>query len=200
MIDRRFFTGAGGLWLACAAFPPCARAAALAEIRMRSDVDGAAVWFDPVGLWVEPGTTVRWVIESNVHTVTAYHPDNEGHSLRIPETAHPWDSGYLVNPGDAFEVTLTVPGVYDYYCAPHEEGGMVGRIVVGTPSGPGSKPFDYFKTLDPVPSWRDVPDAAQRNFPSIDRIVADGRVHRSSSMSPESGRRIRERRHASTRI
>ena len=34
-------------------------------------------------------------------------------------------------PGEAFEVMLTEPGVYDYYCVPHEHAGMVGRIVVG---------------------------------------------------------------------
>lgn len=28
-------------------------------------------------------------------------------------------------------------------CAPHEETGMVGRIVVGRPAGPGMQPFDY---------------------------------------------------------
>ena len=178
MIDRRFFSGAGGLWLACAAAGVPARAAATAEIRMRSDTDGAAVWFDPIGLWVEPGTKVRWVNESNVHTATAYHPMNDGHSLRIPEAARPWDSGYLVNPGDTFEVTLTVAGVYDYYCAPHEEGGMVGRIVAGLPSGAGSRPFDYFKTMTPVPPWRDVPDAARRNFPPIERIVEERTVRR----------------------
>ena len=45
-------------------------------------------------------------------------------------------SGYLVEPGDRFEVTLTVPGVYDYFCTPHEAAGMVGRIIVGQPARP----------------------------------------------------------------
>ena len=51
--------------------------------------------FNPIGLRVAPGTTVRWVVEANVHTATAYHPANGGHPLRIPERAEPWDSGYL---------------------------------------------------------------------------------------------------------
>ena len=105
--------------------------AALEVIEMRSDALGARVWFDPIGLYVEPGTTVRWIVRENVHTTTAYHPHNDSHSLRIPEGAVPWDSGFLVHPGDHFDVTLTVPGVYDYYCTPHEGAGMVGRIVVG---------------------------------------------------------------------
>ena len=36
-------------------------------------------------------------------------------------------------PGESFEVELTEPGVYDYFCIPHEHAGMVGRIVVGGP-------------------------------------------------------------------
>ena len=40
---------------------------------MRSDPDGAHVGFDPIGLKMAPGTTVRWLVEANVHTTTAYH-------------------------------------------------------------------------------------------------------------------------------
>ena len=100
----------------------------VATIRMRSDQTGGDVWFDPIGIYIDPGQTVRWVAAENVHTAIAYHPRNDNHSLRIPEDAVPWNSGYLVNPGDHFEVTLTAEGVYDYYCIPHEEAGMVGRI------------------------------------------------------------------------
>jgi plastocyanin len=84
-------------------------AAAPELIEMRSDPLGSRVWFDPIGLYVEPGTAVRWTVRENVHTTTAYHPDNDHHPLRIPEGAAPWDSGFLVNPGDHFEVTLVVP-------------------------------------------------------------------------------------------
>ena len=93
--------------------------ASTAVIEMRSDALGARVWFDPIGLFVEPGATVRWIVRANVHTTTAYHPSNDKHSLRIPEGATPWDSGYLVQPGTSFDVTLTVPGVYDYYAPAH---------------------------------------------------------------------------------
>lgn len=140
-------------------------------IRMTSDVDGARVGFDPVGLWVPPGTTVRFVIHANVHTTAAYHPMNGNRCLRIPETAAPWNSDYLVNPGDTFDVTLDVEGVYDYYCEPHELAGMVGRIVVGTPSGPGMLPFDYFKADPATAGWQGVPEAARAVFPSVERIA-----------------------------
>jgi plastocyanin len=116
------------------------------EIRKRSGIEGAHVDFDPIGLRVAPGTTVRWVVEANVHTATTYHPANDGHPLRIPQRAEPWDSGYLVEPGEAFEVTLTAEGVYDYFCAPHEVAGMVGRIIVGRPGGPGTGPSGRGRT------------------------------------------------------
>ena len=56
-------------------------------IEMRSDTLGARVWFDPIGLFVEPGTRVRWIVRENVHTTTAYHPKNDKHSLRMPAGA-----------------------------------------------------------------------------------------------------------------
>lgn len=143
------------------------------DIAMRSDQPGSKVWFDPVGVFVAPGTTIRWVVRENVHTATAYHPGNGRHSLRIPKRAAPWDSGFLVNPGDHFEVTLTVPGVYDYFCLPHEAAGMVGRIVVGQSGGPGALPFDYFRGEAGAEDWLPVPTAAQQSFPELERILRE---------------------------
>ncbi|HVO34371.1 MAG TPA: plastocyanin/azurin family copper-binding protein [Gemmatimonadales bacterium] len=156
--------------------PTGAPGTGVVTIRMRSDPAGSWVSFDPVGLFVEPGTTIRWVVQANVHTTTAYHPRNDHHPLRIPEAATPWDSGYLVNPGNHFEVTLTVPGVYDYFCTPHEAAGMVGRIVVGRAAGPGAEPFDYWAGRPGTADWRHVPDAARRTFPGVARILAERRV------------------------
>ena len=125
--SRREFLRVGGLALVGLGFAPRLGwpAAAIEVIEMRSDAAGSRVWFDPIGLQVEPGTIIRWVVRQNVHTTTAYHPRNDHHPLRIPDRATPWDSGFLVNPGNHFDVTLTVPGVYDYYCMPHEAAGMV---------------------------------------------------------------------------
>lgn len=187
---RREFLKTGSLALAGLGLVPAgeAVAAALSNVRswptlalelieMRSDSLGTRVWFDPIGLFVRPGTTVRWLVRQNVHTTTAYHPRNDHHPLRIPTGAAPWDSKFLVHPGDHFEVTLTVPGVYDYFCAPHEAAGMVGRIVVGQPTGPGAEPFGYWKGKAGTNDWREVPDAARTAFPSIARIMAQHRVH-----------------------
>ena len=188
--SRREFLRAGGAAIAALGLVPYQRAFAASPgsmsrwpatarevIEMRSDGLGARVWFDPIGLYVEPGTTLRWIVRQNVHTATAYHPRNDAHSLRIPEAAAPWDSGFLVNPGDHFDVTLTVPGVYDYYCAPHEAAGMVGRIVVGKPLGPGGEPFDYWVGRRGTGAWHHVPEAARAAFPAVARILAERRVH-----------------------
>ena len=181
MTTRRAFVQTSGALLTGMALAPWWSAPApwstVMEIAMRSDPAGSKVWFDPLGVLVKPGTTIRWVVEENVHTTTAYHPKNDHHSLRIPEGAEPWDSGYLVNPGNHFEVTLTVPGVYDYYCMPHEAAGMVGRIIVGKPLGPGAEPFDYWAGRPGTESWHRVPDAARKAFPSITRILAEHSVH-----------------------
>ncbi|MBI3637852.1 MAG: hypothetical protein HY216_16790, partial [Candidatus Rokubacteria bacterium] len=69
MSTRRAFLKAGGLVLAGLAVPRRGRAAGVVEIRMKSDRDGAQVWFDPIGVFIEPGQTVRWVLHENVHTL-----------------------------------------------------------------------------------------------------------------------------------
>ena len=171
---RRALQAAAGLGAVCVVHD--ARSAGpLIEIRMRSDPLGAHVWFEPIGLLLDPGQTVRWVCEANYHTTTAYHPNNASHALRIPERALPWSSDVLA-PGERFEITLTALGTYDYFCVPHEAAGMVGRLIVGHPGGPGSRPFDWFKTTAEGRKWLEVPAAARAAFPPAAEIVRRGVV------------------------
>lgn len=181
MLSRRGLLQAGGLWLAGLAVGRLgwsAEAGEAIEILMRSDPAGSHVVFDPIGLLVRPGQRVRWVNDgNNVHTVTAYHPANAQHPLRIPAGASPWDSGYLVNPGDSFEVQLTIEGIYDYYCTPHEGAGMVGRIVVSRSYGGQPAAFEPYPDDHGNPLWKKVPEAALRNFPPVETILKKGRVN-----------------------
>ncbi|MFC7097639.1 plastocyanin/azurin family copper-binding protein [Halobaculum marinum] len=88
--------------------------------------------FDPHVVWVEPGGTVTFHNESGSHTATAYAEANDKPG-RIPEGGTAFDTGMLTEAGAEHEVTLDTPGVYDYYCAPHEAMGMVATVVVGHP-------------------------------------------------------------------
>jgi plastocyanin len=99
-------------------------------------------YFNPAGLYVEVGQTVEWV-GLRRRTATAFHPSLDNHELRIPESAEPFDSKTMGSDNGAFRWTFEVEGTYDYYSQPHEYLGMVGRIVVGRPGGPGEKPPGY---------------------------------------------------------
>jgi plastocyanin len=184
MIARRHVLLLGGAVAMARATSSAADAQAV--IRMRSDPDGSLVGFDPIGLLIQPGTTVRFHCEANYHTTTAYHPANANHSLRIPDAAQPWSSDVL-QPGDCFEVTLTVPGVYDYFCAPHEAAGMVGRLIVGQPAGPGSLAFDWYAGRAEAKDWVPVPAAARAAFPAIADIMRRGQVPAKLEMTMADG-------------
>jgi plastocyanin len=103
-----------------------------------ADDQGAGQFvFTPAVVWVEPGATVEWTVSGGAHSITAYHPNND-RSMRLPESAAPFDSGVLES-GDTFEHTFEAAGVHNYYCTPHEGLGMVGLVVVGEPrEGPGT--------------------------------------------------------------
>lgn len=74
--------------------------------------------FNPATVTIDPGTTVRWVGDSEQHTITPETPDQPGAWERV-----------VTGPGQDFEHTFEVPGeTYDYFCEFHP--GMTGRIVV----------------------------------------------------------------------
>ena len=81
------------------------------------------------------------------HTVSAYDdglPDGaeyfaSGDVSSEAEAKSDWigeRTGALFQ-AETYEHTFEIPGVYSYFCVPHEPGGMVGRITVedGTPTG-----------------------------------------------------------------
>ncbi|MFC4359675.1 plastocyanin/azurin family copper-binding protein [Halobium salinum] len=118
------------------------------------------LYFDPVGLHVEPGDTVSFELVSGAHSATAYHPDNpNAFERRVPEGAPAWDTGTFGEKGAFRNVTFETAGTHDYYCIPHKMVGMVGRVVVGDPGGPATA--------------SENPDLS---LPTADRIVEDGTV------------------------
>ena len=110
---------------------------------VRMVTEGSNFYFDPIGLFVEPGDTVEWVIESGSHSTTAYSTDSQYANVsRIPEQAEPWDSGILTQQGASFSYTFDVAGTYDYFCIPHKSLGMIARVVCGEPGGVEGDPPD----------------------------------------------------------
>ncbi|MAN77754.1 MAG: hypothetical protein CML24_11320 [Rhizobiales bacterium] len=159
----------GGGALAALALGLPARAQTAVTIAMKGTPRGESAWFEPNGIAVPMKTRIRFVNDDpgNSHTATAYHPDLFGRGRRIPSAAEPWDSGFLL-PGESFEVVLSAPGVYDYYCIPHELHGMVGRIVVGTPenSGWGAEQAEV----------DDLPEAALAHLAPVEQIFDAGQI------------------------
>ncbi|QLH79980.1 halocyanin [Halosimplex rubrum] len=102
--------------------------------------DGDQYYFDPIGLFVEPGTTATWVNVSGAHSTVAYAESNDqAETTRIPSDAEPWSSEVLSEADATFEHTLETTGTYDYFCGPHKSLGMIGRLVVGEPGGPATE-------------------------------------------------------------
>ena len=116
---------------------------ALASDSDRSyDVGMTATAFRPPTVTVGVGEAVVWKNTSTrAHSITAYEK-------AIPHAAEYFASGGFesesaareswngsldggaINNGDTYSHTFEVPGRYDYFCIPHEQGGMVGTVVV----------------------------------------------------------------------
>ena len=174
MNRRQLLTVGGGLFASLSAGIPLVKAGDPLEIVMQGRSDGSHVWFDPMGLLVRPGQAIRWINRDpgNSHSATAYHPANFDRPQRIPKGAAPWNSDLLL-PGESFGVMLTVPGIYDYYCLPHEHAGMVGRIVVADDPA-SAKAMVSTASQDAG----DIPEIALRSFPPIDDIIRHGTVRK----------------------
>ena len=128
------------------------------EIQMLGGVFDAR--FDPIGVHVQPGTTIRFVNVEYQHTSWSYYagPGSDD-SNRIPEGAAPWATPMRLA-GGYTDIVVTVEGVYDFRDPAAEIMGMVGRIVVGDPNASPAK--------DPS----ELPERAQENLPPVDVILA----------------------------
>lgn len=105
-IDRRRLCAAG----AAAVFAVLPRPARASDSSVKID----NFTFNPATLNVKPGAIVAWTNEDDIpHSIIAV--DGKFHSPAL-------------DTGDAFSVTLTDPGAYDYYCGLHPH--MKGTIIV----------------------------------------------------------------------
>lgn len=110
------------------------------------------LYFEPTGLSVDPGDVVQFTFLSPDHTVTAFHPDI-GLPPRVPQEVEPFSSP-VMGPGAVWLYRFEHEGVYDLYCAPHLDFGMVMRVVVGD-LAEADLP-EYARTVETLPSKEDA--------------------------------------------
>ncbi|MBA3883485.1 MAG: hypothetical protein H0X73_12460 [Chthoniobacterales bacterium] len=111
----------GGRHVAALVFLLLAAVAPAATFNVR--VGGDAPAFDPSLLTIQPGDTVTWTWASTFyHSVTSGKPG-------IADGL--FDAGIHRSPF-TFSYTFPNAGTFDYYCIPHLNMGMTGRIIVGS--------------------------------------------------------------------
>ena len=102
-----------------------------AAIGMTCDTGENRYYFVPSLVWLAPGGSLTWSVQSRCRQWTvAYHPDND-RQLRMPEDGQPWQ-GPVYQGSGTFTHRLDVPGVYDAVGL-HEAAGQVATVLVGRP-------------------------------------------------------------------
>lgn len=86
-------------------------------------------FFSPAELTIEAGDTVRW---ENAPGGAPHDVVSEDGLWTPPAVSPEWN----------FEYTFNDEGVFDYYCTPHRNIGMVGTVTVEQAAGPPPVPFN----------------------------------------------------------
>lgn len=138
-MDRRGFLRATGAAVAVPTTAGCFGVGADPEVAY--DVGMSTRAYKPETVEVSVGDTVVWQNTSGTaHTVTAYEaaiPEEASYwasgGFETEETARDaWTSGLegALYESETYERTFAVAGEHQYFCVPHEVGGMVGTVVV----------------------------------------------------------------------
>jgi plastocyanin len=119
---------------------------------------GTTYYFDPIGLHVDAGETVTFRVDNGNHSAVAYTESHlRSDERRIPDDAEGWKTDTIRR--GSVSHTFETEGTHDYYCGPHKNLAMVGRIIVGTTGGPAEE--------SPIPDGE---------VPESNRIVEEGSV------------------------
>lgn len=100
------------------------------EVKMGSDT--GMIKFVPESLTIQPGDTVRWVMNK----VPPHNVMFEGNNFPNSDTDLAKNLSHkqlLYGPGESYESTFpqdAATGTYPYYCEPHRGAGMSGKIIV----------------------------------------------------------------------
>ncbi|MFB6130257.1 MAG: plastocyanin/azurin family copper-binding protein [Salinigranum sp.] len=136
MDRRRFLAGLGA-----AGVVGLAGCTAGASDGQDYDIGTTATRFHPPEFTTSVGTEVVWKnTSSRAHTVTAYEshlPDGAAYfasggydTEQAARNAFYDKFGGALDSGETFSHTFEDPGTYHYFCIPHEQAGMVGKVVV----------------------------------------------------------------------
>ena len=93
---------------------------------------GGSLVFEPAEVTIKPGTTVKWVWESDNHNVV---PSSQPEGASWEGTQGPPSKTY--NTGHEYSHTFNTEGTYEYFCQPHKTAGMTGTITVDPNAGGG---------------------------------------------------------------
>ena len=93
------------------------------QVKMLSSLNGQMMVFEPPVLNINKGDTVKWLNTNPGHNSASI---NE----MIPSNTKPWNGKM----NEEIKVQFDTEGVYGYKCTPHYILGMVGLIIVGSPS------------------------------------------------------------------
>jgi plastocyanin len=90
---------------------------------------GGAFRFAPSSVTIRVGDTVRWRWDSGGHNVVSGSDGNADGRFCSPDDQG-CGSAPLSNTGTTYEHTFTEAGTFPYFCEPHVNFGMTGRVIV----------------------------------------------------------------------
>jgi halocyanin-like protein len=90
-------------------------------VQVGAQGNGGAYAFEPAGLWVDTGTTVKW----------EWTGEGGGHNVVADSGPASLDSSTYSSSGVHYEHTFEEGGITTYYCDPHLSLGMKGAVAVG---------------------------------------------------------------------
>jgi plastocyanin len=97
-------------------------------------VGGTTNTFSPSEVSIQPGDTVRWIVDSGGHTVasgTVSGGIGTADGRFCYPLAQDCANSPLMGVGTTYDVTFNTPSTtYDYYCRPHSTMGMTGKVIV----------------------------------------------------------------------
>lgn len=86
---------------------------------------GGSLVYEPAEITIAPGTTVKWVWESDNHNIVVESaPDGASWEGTDGPPSKTYNTGY------EYTHTFETTGTYEYFCQPHKVAGMTGSVIV----------------------------------------------------------------------